>query len=150
VNSSWEIFEERMKAEMRKVYSEPVVEHSLNPKNVGDLDQSDGFARVTGPCGDTMEIWLKVQEGSIAGASFMTDGCTTTIASGSMITEMARGKTVQEAGKIGQQDVLAALEGLPQESEHCALLASNTLKEAISNYLEIKREPWKKAYRKQV
>lgn len=147
MSSSWEKFEELMKAEMRKVYSEPVVEHSLNPQNVGDLEDADGFARVTGPCGDTMEIWLKVKDGTVSAATFMTDGCTTTIASGSMITELARGKSIPEAGRIGQQEILDALEGLPEESEHCALLAANTLKEAIGNYLAMQREPWKKAYR---
>jgi nitrogen fixation NifU-like protein len=112
------------------------------------MEDADGFARVTGPCGDTMEIWLKVKNGTIANATFMTDGCGTSIASGSMVTEMAKGKIVSEAQKIGQQDALSALGGLPEESEHCALLSANTLKEAIRDYLEMKKEPWKKAYRK--
>ncbi|RLC61772.1 MAG: iron-sulfur cluster assembly scaffold protein [Chloroflexi bacterium] len=146
--SSWEKFEELIKAEMRKIYSEAVIEHSMNPRNLGDLDDADGFARVTGPCGDTMSIWLKVNGDTIINASFMTDGCGTTIASGSMVTEMAKGKSVGEARRIGQQDVLDALGGLPDESKHCALLAANTLKEAVSDYLAMKKEPWKRAYRK--
>ncbi len=146
--SSWEKFEELIKQEMRKIYSEAVVEHSMNPRNLGDLEDADGFARVTGPCGDTMSMWLKVDGNTIINTSFMTDGCGTTIASGSMVTEMAKGKSLIEAKKISQQVVLDALGGLPQESEHCALLASNTLKEAIRDYLAIKKEPWKKAYRK--
>jgi nitrogen fixation NifU-like protein len=148
MTSSWEQFEEFIKAEMRKTYSEVVIEHSMNPKNLGDIEDADGCGRVTGPCGDTMSIWLKVNGGTITDTGFLTDGCGTTVASASMITEMAKGKSVNEALKISQQDVLDALEGLPEESEHCALLASNTLKEAIKNYLDIKREPWKKAYRK--
>ena len=148
MSSSWEKFEELIKAEMRKVYSEAAIEHSMNPRNLGELEGADGFARVTGPCGDTMHMWLKVKNDTISDASFLTDGCGTTIASGSMITELAKGKSVAEARKISQGNVLNALGGLPEESQHCALLAANTLKEAIKDYLAIKREPWKKAYRK--
>ena len=148
MTSSWEQFEELIKAEMRKVYSETAIEHSMNPRNVGDIEDADGFAKVTGFCGDTMEIWLKVKNGAIANATFLTDGCGTSIASGSMITELARGKSINEARRISQQDVLSALGGLPKESEHCALLAADTLKEAIRDYLVMKKEPWKKTYRK--
>lgn len=148
MSSSWEKFEELIKQEMRKIYSEAVVEHSMNPRNLGDLEDADGFAKVTGSCGDTMEIWLKVRNGTIANAIFMTDGCGTSIASGSMITELAKGRSVGEARRISQQDVLDALGGLPVESEHCALLAADTLKEAIKDYLTMEREPWKRAYRK--
>ncbi len=146
--SSWEGFEELIRAEMRRVYSETTIDHSLNPRNLGNLEDADGFARVTGPRGDTMEIWLKVNGDTIIDASFMTDGCGTTIASGSMVTEMAKGKSVGEAWRIGQQDVVDALGGLPDESKHCALLAANTLKEALRAYLTVKKEPWKKVYRR--
>jgi nitrogen fixation NifU-like protein len=146
--SSWQKFEELMRQEMRKIYSEAVVEHSMNPRNLGDLEDANGFARVTGPCGDTMSIWLKVNGDTIISASFMTDGCGTTIASGSMVTEMIKGKSISEAQKTTQHDVLAALGGLPQESEHCALLAANTLKAALRDYIAMKQEPWKRAYRK--
>ena len=148
MTSSWEKFEELVKEKMREVFSETVIEHSMNPRNVGDLEDYDGFAKVTGPCGDSMEIWLKVKNGTISKASFMTDGCGTTMASGSMITEMAQDKSVTDANRISQQDVLGALGGLPEESQHCALLASNTLKEAIKDYLAMNKEPWKRAYRK--
>ncbi len=133
--SSLEKLEDLIKAEMRKYYSEVTIDHAMNPRNVGDMKDADGFAMVTGPCGDTMEIWLKIRGNTIVRATFLTDGCGTTIASGSMVTEMARSKNVCEAQKIGQQDVLDALGGLPEESKHCALLASDTLKEAINNYL---------------
>jgi len=146
--SSWQKFEELIKKEMRKKYSETVVEHSMDPRNLGELEDANGFARVTGPCGDTMSIWLKINGDTIINASFMTDGCGTTIASGSMVTEMVKGKKISEAQKITQSDVLDALGGLPQESEHCALLAANTLKAAIKDYLTMKQEPWKRAYRK--
>ena len=147
MTSQWEQFEELINAEMRKVYTEITIDHAMNPRNVGDMEGADGYARVTGPCGDTMEIWLKVKDGTVANATFMTDGCGATIASGSMVTEMAKGKSVSEARKISRHDVLSALGGLPEESEHCARLAANALKEAIRDYLAMKREPWKKAYR---
>ena len=148
MTSSWEQFEELIKAEMRKIYSETAIDHSMNPRNVGGMEDADGFAKVTGSCGDTMELWLKVKNGTVADASFMTDGCGTSIASGSMVTEMAKGKSISELRKISRQDVLSALGGLPDESEHCALLAANTLKEAIRDYLAMEKEPWKRAYRK--
>jgi nitrogen fixation NifU-like protein len=150
MSSSWEQFEALIKQEMRKVYSEAVVEHSMNPRNLGELEDADGFGRVTGPCGDTMHMWLKVKDGTISDASFMTDGCSTTIASGSMVTELAKGKSVAEAQKISQKYILNALGGLPEESQHCALLAANTLRTAIKDYLTVQKEPWKKAYHKNI
>ena len=148
MTSAWEEFEDLVKAEMRKIYSETAIDHAMNPRNVGNMDEADGTTKVTGPCGDTMEIWLRVKNGNIADATFLTDGCGTSIASGSMVTEIVKGKSVSEAQKISQRDVLAALGGLPEESEHCALLAANTLKGAIRDYLAMKKEPWKRAYRK--
>lgn len=140
MTTAWDKFQEMMRKEMLKIYSENMVEHSLNPRNLGHIDSADGFARITGPCGDTMSIWLRVEDDTITQATFATDGCGTTVASGSMITEMVKGKAPAEAEHIEQQDVLDALGGLPEESEHCALLASNTLKEAVKNYREKKRE----------
>ena len=144
----WEQLRELINAEMREVYSETTIDHAMNPRNAGGIESADGFASVTGPCGDTMKIWLRIKNGTIAEASFLTDGCGTSIASGSMVTEMARGKNISEAQKINRQDVLTALGGLPEESEHCALLAANTLKGAIRDYLAVRREPWKGAYRR--
>ena len=145
---SWKQLEELIRAEMRKNYSETTIDHAMNPRNVGDIEDADGFARVHGSCGDTMSIWLKVNDDTVINTSFMTDGCVTTIASGSIVTEMAKGKTVSEAKKTTQRDVLNALGGLPDESKHCALLAANTLKAAITDYVTMKQEPWKRAYRK--
>lgn len=136
--SSWEHFEELIKAKMRTVYSEMVVELGMNPKNLGEIDNADGFGRVTGPCGDTMSIWLKIGGDRILDAGFTTDGCTTSLASASMVTLIAKGSRLEDAQKISQQDVLDALGGLPDESRHCALLAANTLKAAIEDYLEQK------------
>ena len=132
----------------RKIYSEMVIDHAMNPRNLGTMSNADGFAKVTGPCGDTMEVWLKINNNTIIDINFMTDGCGTSIASGSMVTELAKGKSIGEAIKISQKDILNALGGLPEESEHRALLSANTLKTAIRDYMVIQKEPWKKAYRK--
>lgn len=132
---------------MRDTYSEMVIDHAMHPRNVGSLPQADGQATVTGPCGDTMEIWIRVENNTITEATFWTDGCGTTIAAGSMVTELAKGKRLAAALRIREEDVLEALGGLPEESAHCALLAANTLKEAIKDYLEMQRVPWKKIYR---
>ena len=149
MTSAWDQFQEQIKTKMKEIYSETVVEHNLNPRNLGSFSDADGYAQITGQCGDTMEMWLKVDGNTIVKAGFTTDGCGTTIASGSMVTEMAKGKSLTEAQRIGQKDVLDALDGLPEESEHCALLASDTLKAAIRDFMAMQKEPWKKAYRKQ-
>ncbi len=145
-------FLEQLQAEIiedaRKVYSEKVIERWLNPKNFGKIEDSDGFGRVTGLCGDVMEISLRVNNDRIVEAKFLTQGCGPTLAAGSMATELAVGKTVQEVFKITHEIILDNLGGLPEESEHCALLASDTLKEALKDYFASKREPWKRAYKK--
>jgi nitrogen fixation protein NifU and related proteins len=148
MTSEFDELQELILEDARKIYSETTIEHFMKPRNLGNMGDADGFGRVTGSCGDTMEIWLKVRNGTIASVTFMTDGCGTSIASGSMVTELAKGRSVGEARKISQQDVLGALGGLPEESKHCALLAADTLKEAIRDYLLMEREPWKRAYRK--
>jgi nitrogen fixation NifU-like protein len=135
-------------ADARRIYSETVIDHAMNPRNLGTIPEADGFARVTGPCGDTMEVWLKVSDNLITGVSFMTDGCGTSIAAGSMMTGLAKGKSISEAVAVTQQQVLDALGGLPEDSRHCALLAANSLRAAIRDYVEMKKHPWKKAYRK--
>jgi nitrogen fixation NifU-like protein len=132
----------------RQIYSETVIDYAVNPRNLGIMQDFDGFARVTGPCGDTMEVWLKLNSDTITDIAFMTDGCGTSIASGSMMTELAKGRSITVAIRICQQDILEALEGLPEESQHCALLAANTLKAAIRDCIAMQKEPWKKAYRK--
>ncbi len=108
--------------------------HAKDPHNMGALDKFNGHAKITGPCGDTMEFWLDVQNEKIEKISFITDGCDPSRACGSMTTCLAREKTVEEAKEISQQDVLKALEGLPEDHDHCALLATNTLKAALVNY----------------
>ncbi len=139
---------EEIQRELWADYTETVIDHAQNPRNVGRIPNADGSAIVTGPCGDTMDIWLKVKDNTIKEITFWTDGCGTSIAAGSMVTEMAKGKSVIQASKIRQQDVLDALGGLPEDSVHCALLAANTLNAAIKDYLAYKNEPWKRAYRR--
>ena len=146
MTSEFDELQELIMADMRKVYTETTIDHAMNPRNLGDMENDDGFGKVTGPCGDTMEIWLKIKNGVVDEAVFLTDGCGASLASGSMVTELANGKTIPEVWKISQQSVLNALGGLPEENLHCALLAADTLKEAIKNYLTFKNEPWKRNY----
>jgi nitrogen fixation NifU-like protein len=145
-NDPFKELEQSVIEDMKRVYSEKTIDHFLKPRNLGEIPAPDGFGRVTGSCGDTMEIYLKVRDNKVINASFWTDGCGPSIASGSIVTEMAKRMNISEARRISQHDVLTALGGLPEESEHCALLAANTLKEAIKDYLAFKNEPWKKAY----
>jgi len=140
--------EELIESKMREAYSEEVVDHALHPRNLGNMKDADAFGRITGPCGDTMEIWLKVRGDKVTAASFATDGCAATISTGSIATEMVKGKTLGEVLGISQQDILDALNGLPEGNQHCALLAANTLKKAAKDYLAFRKEPWKRAYRK--
>jgi len=110
-------------------------DHAANPRNHGSLADSNGYARITGPCGDTMEFWLTARNGTLDKVSFITDGCGSSLACGSMATCLVEGKRVEDAAALRQQDILDALGGFPPESEHCALLAANTLKAACENYL---------------
>ena len=135
-------------AEMKQIYTETVIDDAMNPPNAGTIPNADGFGSVTGPCGDTMETWLKVKDGKVADAAFWTDGCGTSIACGSMVTEMVKSRNVVRALAINQTEILGNLGGLPEDSLHCALLAADTLQAAIRDYLALKREPWKKAYRR--
>jgi len=130
-------------------YSDTVIDHAQNPRNVGALPDADGHAGITThDCRDTLEIWLKVKNDIIQEATFWTDGCAATVAALSMTTELARGKRVIEAFKITPKNILDALGGLPEGNVHNAELAATTLKAAIKNYLTIKDQPWKKLYRK--
>lgn len=124
-----------MESDPYRDISPTVVEHAVRPRNNGALSNSNGHARITGPCGDTMEFWLLVHDGSVEKVGFITDGCGWSQACGSMATSLAKGKSIADAAVIGQQDILSALGGLPEEVEHCALLAANTLKAACDDYL---------------
>jgi nitrogen fixation NifU-like protein len=118
----------------RRIYSETIIDHFLHPRNVGGIEGPDGFARIKGSCGDTMYIYLRIDGRRIADAKFMTDGCGTTIACGSVVTEMAKGKGIREASRIRDSRILEATGGLPESDVHCAGLAASTLRAAIKNY----------------
>ena len=122
---------------MEGQYSEKVMEHFKNPRNVGDMPDADGIGHVGNPvCGDIMELYLKVRDNIIVDAKFKTFGCGAAIATSSMVTEIVKGKTVDEALKISNRAVAEALGGLPPVKMHCSLLAEQALKSAISDYLK--------------
>jgi nitrogen fixation NifU-like protein len=147
LNDPFRELEQSIIEDMKRIYSENTLDHFLKPRNLGRIPTPDGMGRITDPHGSTMEIYLEVKDAKVRNLSFWTDGCGCSIASGSMVTELAKGKTVLEAQKITQQDVLDALGGLPEDDIHCALLAANTLREAIKDYMVFETEPWKRAYR---
>jgi len=128
-----EELERQIREEERALYSAEVIEHSHNPRNLKKLDRFHAHAVVHGWCGDTMEIYLRLERmGRIREATFFTDGCGPSVACGSMLTCMVRGKPSKKALQISAQDLIAALGGLPEESVHCAELAVKTLRAAIS------------------
>ena len=148
MSSGLEAYNDYVIDELKDTYSDTVVDHAVNPRNVGSMKDYDGFSMVSSSCDDTIQLWLKVRDNRIIDICFWTDGCGATIAAGSMMTELAKGSSISEALAISQQNIADALNGLPEGNLHCALLASNTLKEAVRDYLAMKKEPWKKAYRK--
>lgn len=115
--------------------SERVVDYGNDPRNYGALGKPDGYAKVTGPCGDTMEIFLRVRNNKIEDITYTTDGCVTSHAAGSAATIMAKGNAVRECLKINQSSILDHLGGLPEDSEHCALLAAKTFHKALRHYV---------------
>lgn len=118
-------------------YSEKVMEHFRNPRNVGDIPDADGIGNVgNAVCGDIMRLYIKVKDNIITDAKFKTFGCGAAIATSSMVTELVKGKTVDEALKISNRAVAEALGGLPPIKMHCSLLAEEALKSAIDDYLK--------------
>ncbi|MEE9440849.1 MAG: Fe-S cluster assembly scaffold protein NifU [Candidatus Thermoplasmatota archaeon] len=116
-------------------YSKKVMEHFMNPKNVGVIEDPDGYGKVGNPvCGDVMEIFIKVKDDIITDIKFRTFGCGSAIATTSMVTELAKGKHVDEAIKITRNDVADELDGLPPQKMHCSNLAADALSEAIKDY----------------
>jgi nitrogen fixation NifU-like protein len=116
-------------------YSELVIEHFQNPRNVGVIEDADGTGKMGSPiCGDLMEIYIKIDDNHIADIKFRTFGCGAAIASGSMASEMIKGKTLAEAETLTDEDVAKALGGLPEKKMHCSNLAASTLHKAIEDY----------------
>lgn len=117
------------------MYSEKVMDHFNNPRNVGEIEQADGVGEVgNASCGDIMRIYLKVEDGTITDVKFKTFGCGAAIATSSMITEMVKGKTIDEALQITNKSVAEALDGLPPVKMHCSNLAADALQKAIEDY----------------
>lgn len=123
------------------MYSEKVMEHFRNPRNMGEIPDADGVGTVGNPvCGDVMNIYIKVEEDRIVDIKFKTFGCGAAIATSSMTTELAKGKTIEEAMKITRADVAENLGGLPPIKMHCSNLAADGLHEAIKDYIKKKEE----------
>ncbi|MBD3388311.1 MAG: Fe-S cluster assembly scaffold protein NifU [Candidatus Altiarchaeales archaeon] len=123
------------------MYSETVMDHFTNPRNMGAVKGADAVGRVGNPvCGDVMEIFLKVAGDRISDIGFKTMGCAAAIATSSMTTELAKGKTLDEALKISRDSVVEALDGLPPNKVHCSNLAADALHKAIANYRSGRKE----------
>ncbi len=121
-------------------FGEKAFERWRNPRYMRAMKGPDGHARITGPCGDTMEIFLKFEKGRVIDASFQTDGCGPSIICGSLAAELSLEKTPDEIKAITNETILEKVGGLPEENKHCALLAANTLQEAVARYTHDKRD----------
>lgn len=120
---------------MADLYTEKVMDHFRNPRNMGEIKNPDGFGKVGNPtCGDVMAIYIKIKDEKIVDIKFKTFGCTAAIATSSVLTEMVKGKTIEEALKITRDDVANELGGLPAIKMHCSNLAADALREAIKDY----------------
>ena len=123
------------------MYSGKVMDHFENPRNVGTLENPDGVGKEGNPiCGDVMEITIKVKDNRIEEAKFRTFGCCAAIATSSIVTEMVKGKTLEDAEKISRQVVADALDGLPPAKMHCSNLAADALHNAINDYKEKRKD----------
>jgi len=123
------------------IYSEKVMEHFMNPRNVGEIENPDGVGQEGNPiCGDMMAFYIKVKDNRLDDIKFKTFGCGAAIAVSSMVSEMAKGKTLEEAMKITPRSVADELEGLPQNKFHCSNLGAQALHKAIQDYLSKKKK----------
>lgn len=127
------------------MYSEKVMDHFRNPRNVGEIPDANGIGEVGNPqCGDIMKMYIKVEDNIIKDVKFKTFGCGSAIASSSMATELIKGKTIDEAWNLTNKAVAEALDGLPPVKVHCSVLAEEAIHKAINNYREsVGLEPWK-------
>ncbi|QGP90749.1 Iron-sulfur cluster assembly scaffold protein IscU [Neomoorella glycerini] len=120
---------------MSRVYSEKVMDHFTNPRNVGEIENASGVGEVGNPvCGDIMRLYIQVEDGIIKDVKFKTFGCGAAIATSSMVTEMVKGKTIEEALQITNKAVAEALDGLPAQKMHCSNLAADALHKAIEDF----------------
>ncbi len=121
-------------------YSEKVMDHFMNPRNVGEIKDADGIGEVGNPrCGDIMKMYIKVKDNKITDVKFLTFGCGAAVATSSMITELIKDKTLEEALEITNRQVAEALEGLPPVKMHCSNLAEQAVKKAIEDYRKKKK-----------
>ena len=132
--------QEQIFQETRAAYGDLAFERWQNMRYMGSLKNPDGYARVTGSCGDTMEIFFKFQTDYVQKATFQTDGCGASAVCGSFAAEMAIDKTLDELLEITGDKILEILGGFPEEDEHCAYLAAETLQEALNNYMTLQAE----------
>ncbi|HNU50635.1 MAG TPA: iron-sulfur cluster assembly scaffold protein [Verrucomicrobiota bacterium] len=129
-------------SDAHNLYNDTVMDHFLNPRNLGDIPEADGVGEVgAAACGDIMKVTLRIKNGRIEEARFKTFGCGSAIASSSMATELIRGRTVEEALRFSNQEVVNALGGLPPVKIHCSVLAEEAIRAALEDYL--KRHPEK-------
>jgi len=118
------------------VYSEKVMDHFSNPRNVGEIENPDGVGQVGNPvCGDVMKLTIKIDDGKISDVKFKTFGCGAAVATSSMVTELVKGKTIEEALAISNKAVAEALDGLPPQKMHCSNLAADALHLAVDDYM---------------
>ena len=133
-------------SETYTLYNQTVMEHFMNPRNMGDIKDADGVGEVgAAACGDIMKISLRIKDGKIEDARFKTFGCGSAIASSSMATELIKGRSIDEAMNFSNQEVVDALGGLPPVKIHCSVLAEEALKAALEDYLKKHPEAAKKA-----
>ena len=119
------------------LYSEKVMDHFKNPRNVGEIEDADGIGEVGNvKCGDIMKIYIKVENGIIVDVKFKTFGCGSAIASSSMATEMIKGKSIEDALELTNKAVVEALDGLPSHKVHCSVLAEEAVKAAVKDYYD--------------
>jgi nitrogen fixation NifU-like protein len=141
MSDSLDDFAEQMQQEIfeqtKRVYGEEAFARWQNPRYLGKMDNASTSGRVTGTCGDTMEVYLRIEDERIVDASFCTDGCGTSMVCASVAVELAMGKDLDEAAGITGDSVLAFLGGLPEEDRHCAFLAAATVQEAIHNWITL-------------
>jgi len=141
--------QEQILEQARARYSEAVIDHWQNPRNFKRIENPDGYAKVKGSCGDTMEMFLKVKGGQVTGCGFQTDGCASSIVCGSVATELAGGRSIAQAlAAVSADAIFNELGGLPEADVHCTQLAAETMRLALSDCLSKKQSPWKKYYRK--
>ena len=125
------------------LYSEKVMDHFMNPRNVGCIENADGIGEIgNAKCGDIMKIYLKIENDTIADVKFETFGCGSAIASSSMATEMIKGKSIQDAMALTNKAVAEALDGLPLHKMHCSVLAEEAIKNALKDYYDRNNIPY--------